>query len=706
MSGKIPDAMALRDIQEMSINTNRLSGKIPDAIASMSFLGCLDMCTNHLGGKIPDVITSMTWLTDLHMCTNQLSGKIPDGIRSMMSLNGIYLQNNKLSGSIPIAVTSLTNLLSLCVHSNKLSGPLPYDSMVEQRFLEDILISDNRLTGSLQTLQTMRVQMASRNLLEGALPNVLSSDLRVLDLSGAAGHIGDLKGPLPPALCRASQLGLLAAANNQMEGVIPSFSSTLWLLALHKNRFKVFPNVHLEKNAPILLQNNLLSCAVPRCGNATATSVVAIGNKLRYPKDGFPTWVSKFEQDSLLWVSGKEGLDLTSRISGAASLFVVVVAARIGRARLLMAMSRWQAGPATHLWVVKASAHVVSSMLKESVWQVLFLIVLLSWDVFACPQTLALASACARSSTLIWIFVLSCCYRVCLHSTAVGFLAMHGANHRQKQATEIPRKRLLLWSLWCVLTVALSAPAILYQVIKSIPGFLPAWKILKLSLATCIGAIQALVSKFAMPYLAEKVAWNKHPFMTVSTLIMNCVIPAVIIMYLDTECLGQWVTFWKPCRSDTRPFEHRLMCNSESNRDCDQTGLRFEMEISISILRERDICDPRYSGFGGRTSMSRCIETSPLRLQEIWLAKFITTGLVIPGMSLARNNLPTQSGAVVSNILSGPISRDTAIVPLQYPISWDTFHGKLTLPQNSAIPPQFQTGTSFAIPHFATYGVQ
>ena len=66
------------------------------------------------------------------------------------------------------------------------------------------------------------------------------------------------------------------------------------------------------------------------------------------------------------------------------------------------------------------------------------------------------------------------------------------------------------------------------------------------------------------------------------------------------------------------------------------------------------------------TSMSRCIETSLLRLQEIWLAKFITTGLVVPGMSLARQDLPSESGAIVSNILSGPISRDTVIVSLQY----------------------------------------
>ena len=37
--------------------------------------------------------------------------------------------------------------------------------------------------------------------------------------------------------------------------------------------------------------------------------------------------------------------------------------------------------------------------------------------------------------------------------------------------------------------------------------------------------------------------------------------------------------------------------------------------------------------------------------------------------------------------LSGPISRDTAILSLRYPISRDTFLGRLALPQNGAIPP-------------------
>ena len=61
---------------------------------------------------------------------------------------------------------------------------------------------------------------------------------------------------------------------------------------------------------------------------------------------------------------------------------------------------------------------------------------------------------------------------------------------------------------------------------------------------------------------------------------------------------------------------------------------------------------------------------------------------------------------VFSLVLSGPISRDTAILSLRYPISRDTFLDRLALPQNGAIPPPWYLVSDkhiCAIPHFATY---
>ena len=111
----------------------------------------------------------------------------------------------------------------------------------------------------------------------------------------------------------------------------------------------------------ILLHSNLLSCCIPRCGNATAkASIIAIGNRLQRPKGKFPAWVSTHEQDPLFWVSGTDGMSLVQKISGAASCFALMVGSKLGCTQLLRVMSRWQIGPATHLWVVKG---IISSCL-------------------------------------------------------------------------------------------------------------------------------------------------------------------------------------------------------------------------------------------------------------------------------------------------------------------------------------------------------
>ena len=209
---------------------------------------------------------------------------------------------------------------------------------------------------------------ASENFLEGGLAKSFNSQLRMLDVSGPLGRSGGLIGQLHPALCRATNLKILAIARQEMYGSIPSFTSTLSLLALHHNRLKVLSDFHIVDNASrttILLHNNLLSCYVPTCGNAAVkTSIIAIGNRLRYPKNKFPPWVLEHERDPLLWISGTEGMSLVQKISGAAGLFMFVVVAKLGSAKLMRAMSAWQSGPPTHLWVVKASCRFIPECTK------------------------------------------------------------------------------------------------------------------------------------------------------------------------------------------------------------------------------------------------------------------------------------------------------------------------------------------------------
>ena len=477
--------------------------------------------------------------------------------------------------------------------------------------------------------------------MEGTLPNHVSSELNLLELSDATGPIGALNGPIPSALCRAARLRILIITNHQMEGVIPPFARPLSLLALYKNRFKVLADAPLENDASktaILVHDNLLSCYLPWCGNATArTSLSAVGNRLLHPKDEFPSWVSKPEHDPLFWVSGHEGMSLVKKISGAVCFFMLVVALKLRCSKLLRALSEWQVGQVTHLWLVKASSHLVACMVKESLFRLIFLMLLLFWDLYACPQTLAMASACLRSSALIRTLVLLCWYNLSFHSPAVTHLLMGSEIDTKQWTAKRLRKMLLLWLLWCVLTVVLSTVAMLFQVSKSIPGFLQVRRNLSSVFQACIGVIHGLVGK-VVPYLAGKVAlatWQKHVFTTGSNLIMNCLIPVVVILYLDAACLGRWVTLWMPCRSNRQLFEHNAKFWNE-----------LGMHVYLRVLRSSDICDPHYSW--SSTFLSRCMDVSLLRLQEIWLAKFVMTGLVMPGFTLMTGYLPKQSGKIVS----------------------------------------------------------
>ena len=497
-------------------------------------------------------------------------------------------------------------------------------------------------------------------MLEGNLPNTFRSDLRMLVLSGVVGRGRGLTGQLPPALRPLSELLILTLANQQIHGGIPSFKSTLSLLALHNNQFKVLPDLNFVDNesmTTILLHNNLLSCNAPLCGNASVkASLVAVGNRLRYPNGEFPAWVLKHERDPLLWTSGAEGMSLFLKISGATSLFIFVVISKLGLAKPLRAMSGWQIGPATHLWVVKASWHLNTCMAIDSAVAAVFIVFLLSCDLdYVCPQTLAIFSACSQRSALIRTLVFLCWCRLCFHALAVEHLTTEYEKQKKKWTAKMLRKRLLLWLVWSVLTLLLSTLAILYQVAKSIPGSFQAGKILSLTLKAFIGAAQGLVGNLIVPYLADKIMKQKHVFTAVSSLLMNCVIPTAVIIYLDTGCLGRWVSLWKPCRSNSQLFQKHLRCSSwnyyeECGLDRSSTDHNLEStdyKIDLTIIRLSDICDPHVSWT--LISMSRCIHITLLRLQEVWLAKFVTTGLVMPGMNLMRNKLPTESSEIVGN---------------------------------------------------------
>ena len=186
---------------------------------------------------------------------------------------------------------------------------------------------------------------------------------------------------------------------------------------------------------------------------------------------------------------------------------------------------------------------------------------LLSWDLFQCPRTLALVSVCMRESTPIHILASCLGCHLCFHSKAAEELAMLG--RRVQIGGKNLSRRAFVWCLWLVITLLSSALPTLNMVGKSVPGLLPKNKLWSFALGACVGVAQCVISSLIMPRLAERLTSKKEALTTFSSLLMSCVLPVGAIVYLDSACLGKWLELWAPCRSSADYFSLNV---SPSNR--------------------------------------------------------------------------------------------------------------------------------------------
>ena len=99
----------------------------------------------------------------------------------------------------------------------------------------------------------------------------------------------------------------------------------------------------------------------------------------------------------------------------------------------------------------------------------LFLILLLlPWDLYKCPRTLAVASACHRDGAATHFLLIALWAYTSFFSPSLKFWTTFAksANAGGRRSA----KRCLQWLIWIPLTWLLSIPVIINQIAKSIPG--------------------------------------------------------------------------------------------------------------------------------------------------------------------------------------------------------------------------------------------
>ena len=134
---------------------------------------------------------------------------------------------------------------------------------------------------------------------------------------------------------------------------------------------------------------------------------------------------------------------------------------------------------------------------------------------------------------------------------------------------------------------------VLHQAMKSVPEFLGISGVWCAVLNTCVGGIQGVLGGLVLPMVAKKLSGDRLSFLLTMGLMTSCLLPAAVIIFLDTHCLGRWSECWDPCRNNPEQF-NRVM----------DLG-----DIKVPLLRSADICDS-YQAISQETIKDLEVESS------------------------------------------------------------------------------------------------
>ena len=122
----VPSSLwSLRDILEVNLSDNALTGFLPLEIGNLTAVIFLDLSKNWISGSIPKAISGLKNLQILNLAQNKLLGDIPDSLGSLMSLTYLDLSQNNLFGMIPKSLESLHYLEFINLSYNRLEGEIP-----------------------------------------------------------------------------------------------------------------------------------------------------------------------------------------------------------------------------------------------------------------------------------------------------------------------------------------------------------------------------------------------------------------------------------------------------------------------------------------------------------------------------------------------------------------------------------------------------
>ncbi|GAX72947.1 hypothetical protein CEUSTIGMA_g402.t1 [Chlamydomonas eustigma] len=255
----------------IELSGNHLSGTSGPALTALSTLQSLSLASNQIYGSFPTELLAMANLRQLILSSNSFSGPVPQTLcRNVSMISNLLISNNKLSGSLSW-LKDCDSLIMLEANNNRFSGDLGELSTAlgDTTALRTLLLAHNELAGNTSSLDTILVQLPylvdldiSGNHIVGSTPSTLSALQLLNELS--FGETG-VQGTVSPSLFYAlTRLSSLLMPSNALSGLLPSEIG------------------QAQSLTSLNLSNNSLSGSVP--GSITNSALVQHGSwlDLRY----------------------------------------------------------------------------------------------------------------------------------------------------------------------------------------------------------------------------------------------------------------------------------------------------------------------------------------------------------------------------------------------------------------------------------------
>eukprot|EP00752_Nemacystus_decipiens_P016018 g14320.t2 len=150
-----PELGDLRELRELWLNKNQLTGAIPPELGNLEALQTLILGWNRLSGRVPSELGKLGALEYLSLANNELSGPVPSELGKLGALEYLYLESNQLSGNVPPQLGQLGHLKFLDLAGNKLDGNVP-PQLGQLGDLRELDLAGNKLDGGPREGESLR----------------------------------------------------------------------------------------------------------------------------------------------------------------------------------------------------------------------------------------------------------------------------------------------------------------------------------------------------------------------------------------------------------------------------------------------------------------------------------------------------------------------------------------------------------------------